>query len=170
MTTRLLMKHEFPYLAVAVTVLLAASTPRLYAEGSIRLTCKGETDVQETDEDGKVTTKRVPAVKIVPGSTVIYTIAYEHIGDSPAEDVVITNPVPQNTVYVDGSAKGEDTRIVFSVDGGKTYGPADKLTVPAENGEQRAAQAADYTHIRWLKRSDLENGEAGTVSFKVRVK
>jgi len=38
------------------------------------------------------------------------------------------NPVPENMTYIDKSAEGKGARIDYSVDGGKTYGAADKLT------------------------------------------
>ena len=44
------------------------------------------------------------------------------------------------------SAAGLDV----SVDGGKTYGRLADLKVADGNGGQRAAEATDVTHVRWI--------------------
>ena len=153
----------------AATLFLTSSF--LHAQGAVSLTCVGYKEVTTVGEDGNQTVKRIPAAKVLPGEEVIYTITYEHTGkNEPAETVVITNPTPDDTVYIDGSAKGEGTEITFSVDNGKTYAKPDDLTVTAEDGTKRPARASDYTHVRWTKLEDLKKGEKGTVEFGVKVK
>jgi hypothetical protein len=83
---------------------------------------------------------------------------------------VVTNPVPAQTVYVEDSASGHDAAITFSVDGGKTYDSAGKLTVTDANEETRAATAEDYTHVRWTFGSSLEPGQEVPVTYRARVK
>ena len=53
---------------------------------------------------------------------------------------------------------------VFSVDGGKTFAAADELVV-SEDGEARAAEARDFTHVRWVMQDDLAAGAQGTARF-----
>jgi hypothetical protein len=71
--------------------------------------------------------------------------------------------------YVDKSAEGTGAAIDYSIDGGKTYGQAGKLSV-TEKGVQRPARPAEYTHLRWVVAKPLPPGGKGTVSFKARLK
>lgn len=116
-------------------------------------------------ETGEREVRLVEATSVVPGDSVIYTITFRNISDEPADNVVITNPVPENLTYIDGSAFGPGTVIEFSVDGGQTYGPAGELTLP-NNGGVRAAAAEDFTHLRWVMQNELGAGSQATASFR----
>ncbi len=122
---------------------------------------KQETFVNEAGESEK---RLVAADIVVPGDRVFYTITFTNISDETAEKVVITNPIAEGLVYVDGSAFGPGTDITFSVDDGENYAAAGDLTV-TENGESRPAEAKDFTHIRWVMRSELAAGAQGTARF-----
>ena len=124
----------------------------------------------EVQPDGSETMRRVSATRVVPGTEVIYTITATNAGNDPADQVVVTNPVPAQTSYVDGSATGANTDITFSVDGGNSWGDAQSLTVVDANGEPRAATAVDYTHVRWKLQSDLAPLQKLPVSYRVQVK
>ena len=77
---------------------------------------------------------------------------------------VITNAIAEDLMFLDGSAFGPGTEIQFSADGGQTYAVVGELTV-TENGEVRQAEAADFTHVRWVMQNDLEAGAQGTAKF-----
>ncbi len=121
--------------------------------------------------DGTVSSRFVPAEKVVPGDDVHYTITFVNDGKSAidAGTVVITNPVPENTQYLADSAFGSGTTIQFSVDGGKTFGPANELTV-VRDGQTVAGTSADYTTIRWVFGPALAPAAQSHVSFNVRLK
>lgn len=136
----------------------------------IQLTTVAETEVTETNTQGEKIVKRKPATSIVPGSVVIYTITAKNTGNEPANNIVVTNPIPKQTVYIDGSAFGSGTNISFSVDGGKSYGKPQQLTVKDAKGKPRAATAEDYTNIRWTFQFDLKPGQEAPVWYRVRVK
>ena len=140
------------------------------AAAAIQLTTTAETEVTETNSEDAEITKRVPAAEVVPGSEVIYTITAHNTGPEPAGDVVITNPIPEQTVYVEGSAYGAGARITFSVDGGETWDEPEALTVTDQNGNTRPAAPEDYTHIRWVLEFELEPGKKAPVWYRVRVK
>lgn len=126
--------------------------------------------VIETQEDnGKSKVKWVAPDNIVPGDKVGYRISFVNKGEQPAEDIVLNNPVPENTVYVDDSARGANTDIIFSVDGGQTFAQAEKLFVEV-NGKKRPATAKDYTHVRWTLNGALPVGKDGSVQYVVQVK
>jgi len=153
-------------------LLLAPALAPAQQKGGVELRSVAEVDVAQKNEKGEKVVKRVEASKanVVPGDTVIYTVTYLNSGDDPATDVVIKNPVPEHMVYLDKSAEGAGTRIDFSVDHGKSFGPADTLQVKGARGKERQGTAADITHIRWVLEQPLEKGSKGSVSFRAKVK
>ena len=151
----------------SILALALVSSPVL---AEIKLTTVAEVEVTETDAQGNKTVKRVPPSRVVPGTEVIYTITAKNTGTQPADNIVVTNPIPEQTMYVDGSAFGAGTTITFSVDGGKSYNSADKLTVKGTDGKPRAATAEDYTNVRWTLQFSLQPGQEAPVWFRTRVK
>ena len=135
----------------------------------IRLKTVAEVEVRVVNDKGETEVKRMPAAKVVQGTEVIYTITVSNLGDQPADSVVVTDPIPENTTYVDRSAFGAGTKITFSVDGGKSYDLAGKLKVKDAAGKLRAATASDYTHIRWVLNFTLKPKDVAPVWFKARL-
>jgi len=107
---------------------------------------------------------------VVPGEKVLFTVTYANTGDQPAEDVTITNPVPEHMAYVDNSAAGDNTSVLFSVDGGESFAATTDLLMTNADGTQRPAAASDYTHVRWIVGSDIAPGTSSKVQFSATVK
>ena len=61
---------------------------------------KEETFVNEAGEQD---TRLIAADVVVPGEKVFYTITFRNISEESADNVVITNPIAADLVYVDGS-------------------------------------------------------------------
>ncbi len=122
---------------------------------------KEETFVNEAGEQD---TRLIAADVVVPGEKVFYTITFRNISEESADNVVITNPIAADLVYVDGSGFATGSDMQFSVDGGQTFGNAKDLTVD-DDGVARAAEARDFTHVRWVMKNDLEAGVQGTARF-----
>lgn len=160
-------------MAMLLTLLLPFTAPAQQKEkGTIELKSVSEVEVVTKNAAGMKEVKRVDTgkAKVVPGDTVVFTTSYRNTGAKPAEKVVITNPVPEHTIYVDKSAEGKGAVIDFSTDGGKSYATPDKLTVKDAAGKVRKAGPADYTHIRWTVTKSLSPGGTGSVSFKAKIK
>jgi uncharacterized repeat protein (TIGR01451 family) len=163
------------YRKLAVVALVALfSAPQAWAQSKhIELDAKVEREIEVVDENGQKTITREQAVTVMPGEVVVYTITARNVGEEPATNVVITDPIPEHMDYT-GSVQGDRTRITFSVDGGKTYDVATALMVPIgkgkANGEgERPAKPEDYTHIRWQLNDALEPGSALSVEFHARL-
>ncbi len=140
------------------------------AQADIKLTTSAEIEVTKVNQQGIKRVKRVPASHAVPGNEVIYTITAKNTGKQAADKIVVTNPIPQHTVYVTGSAFGKNTDITFSVDSGKTYAKANQLIVKGQNGKTRRASANEYTNVRWVFGFDLKPGAQAQVGYRVKVK
>lgn len=141
-------------------------------QGGMKLESVSEVEVTIDNGSGKEEIIRVNTseANVVPGDTVILTNYYDNGGDKPADDVVLTNPIPEQMVYLAGSAEGEGSKIEFSVDQGKSWDRPENLKVKDEEGKERVAEAADYTNIRWTFVESIAKGGAGRVSFKAKVK
>jgi uncharacterized repeat protein (TIGR01451 family) len=133
-------------------------------EGHLNVTTVVQKEEVSVNAAGERESRLVPAETVIPGERVVYTITFRNIGDEPADNVVITNPIDQSLTYVEGSAFGPGTAIEFSVDGGNTFGRTDELTV-VEEGVERPAEPGDYTHVRWVMQNDLAAGAQGMARF-----
>lgn len=123
------------------------------------------------DEDGVPQRRLVDVESVVPGDELRYTITFTNQGaeNVDAGSIVITNPIPNDTEYLDGTAFGSGTDITFSTDAGGSFDDPDQLSV-ARSGTSVPAMAKDYTTIRWQFNPELKPGETSFVSFNVRLK
>jgi uncharacterized repeat protein (TIGR01451 family) len=157
------------FIVVAIVVQFAA-TSAIAQQNPILVKNVAETEEEKKNAQGVVEKVRMPLDKAPPGTEVIYTTTFTNNGSKLANNIAITNPVPQNTTYVGASAFGDNTDVTFSIDGGKTYAAADKLRVKTPEGRERAALPTDYTHIRWTYRGDLAPAKTGTAGFRAVIR
>lgn len=148
----------------SVLLLIISFSAAALADGTVDVRTVVQKEEVTVNEDGETVRKLVDADVVVPGETVFYTITFRNVGTEPADNVVITNPIADSLVYIDGSAFGPGTDIRFSVDGGKTFAPVGELTV-VEDGVERRATSSDYTHVRWVMNNDLEAGAQAVARF-----
>jgi uncharacterized repeat protein (TIGR01451 family) len=159
---------------VRVTIVLAGLLLPLtvFAKPLVSVSLKAEKELAVVVKGEKVT-KRVAAANVDPGDVIFYTLNFVNSGDEAATSAVIDDPIPQGTVYLSGSAFGNDAEITFSIDGGKTFKKPSLLTyeVKLPNGktEKRSASPEEYTHIRWTV-SIIPARGSGSVGFQVRMK
>lgn len=155
---------------VTIFLLLLVCTASWAEKGKdVELTSKAEKELTTVTGDGKKEVKYTSVSKTVPGDVVRFTNHYINKGNAPADNVAITNPVPEHMTYVEGSAFGEGAAITFSVDKGKTFDVPAKL-VKTEKGRKRPARPDEYTHIRWSFKEKLPAGKEGDAGFKARIK
>jgi len=127
--------------------------------------------VTVTTGDGEVESQLLDAAGVQPGEDLRYRIDFTNLSAEFVNPgiVVITNPIPEAAEYLEGTAVGENTEILFSVDGGASFAGPEQLTV-VEDGVRYAAAARHYTTIRWIYGGILGPGEGSSVSFDVRLK
>jgi uncharacterized repeat protein (TIGR01451 family) len=145
--------------------LLALFAPVAFTEVTLTTTV----DRVATSVDAGSVVAEESLSEVLPGDVLRYTIAFENTStqDVAAGSVVITNPLPADTLYLQGSATGANTEITFSVDG-ETFAAPDALMV-GEGAGARAADAADYRAIRWTYQPMLGAGESSEVSFELQI-
>lgn len=151
-------------LAISSALLLSS----LMATAEVTLTNEVFKVVNKKNDKGEMVEVWQQANKMLPGDMAGYKITFTNKGNQPAADIVINNAVPEHTIYKANSAKGDNTKIEFSVDG-KSFASSDKLTV-TRNGKKVNAKASDYQHLRWLLTKPLAAGSQGSVQYIVTIK
>lgn len=120
------------------------------------------------------------SAQVLPGDMIRYELVAENKGAEPLEALVLTQPIPAQTIYVLGSAKGSNSSITYSIDGGKTFvaKPTIALSEDSSTGSEEGdralgtqqAPAEAYTHIRWSLREAIQSGAVVTGEFQVEVR
>lgn len=161
-------KHFVSYTLLVAVFLLSAAA---WAAPDVEIKIKAEKEKVVT-KDGQKVKKMVVAKTFLPGEIIHYTVLYRNKGTEDATRAVLSDPIPEGTAYIPGSAteKGE---LTFSIDGGKTYNKPALLTYEVKGaggaGEKRVASPEQYSHIRWVI-DRVPAGTNGKVSFQVKVK
>jgi uncharacterized repeat protein (TIGR01451 family) len=140
------------------------------AESAISIKTIAQVELEVTDKDGKKALQRTTVQKAVPASEVIYTTTFQNLIDKAVGNIVINNPIPNDSEYKAGSAFGKDCEILFSVDGGKSFAVAEQLKFKGTDGKERMALPREYTHIRWNYQGQLMAGKSGEVGFRTVIK
>lgn len=167
------MKNKKPGFKLLFSMMLLTSllSSNVFAEdGKIVLTNKVFKQVIKKDKDGNNTYDYIEPKTALPKDVMRYIITFENIGEEAATDIVINNPIPNNSKYRVGSARGKNTNISFSIDAGKNYGNPEDLIVKDKNGKEWTAKPESYTHIRWIYNKPLAPGEKGEVTFNTQIK
>ena len=158
-------------------LMLAALTLMLlpmdaWAKPQVKVAIVAEKEIAVV-ENGQTVIKRVTADTAEPGQVVYYTLTVVNSGDEKATNVVINNPLPDGAAYVGGSAFGDGSKILFSVDGGKQFNTPSRLTVTVGKAdgstEKQAAEPAQYTNIRWTL-ADVPPGKSLTLGYEATIK
>ena len=158
--TSLIKKVILPaILAVAVAAPLTAQEQPIELAGDVKLA------LVTTDDSGQTTTSYVAPEKVVPGDRLLFTTNFRNSGAELVENFAVTNPLP-GAVQL---ASDADPALLVSVDGGKTWGQLDALSVAQEDGSSRAAKHSDVTHVRWTLAS-VQPGESGRVEYPAIVR
>lgn len=152
------------FLLVSACVFLAGSAFAA-GEGAIELKATAEKVVVVIEADGTERTELVVPEVVVPGDKIAYTIDAKNIGSEDVERVVITDPIPEQMLLVPGTESSEGANVLYSVDGGNSFGREGDLTVLGSNGVPRPALSTDFTHIRWVFETPLAPTAERSVRF-----
>ncbi len=156
-------------LVLAMAYSATGDSPASAAAPAIVTTMSAEVE-RKTVDHGRESVRLVPAVRVVPGDLVIYTVEVRNDGVLPAQGVTFTSRIPEHMVYVANSAVGPGADVTYSIDGGRTYDRPENLVVDGPRGTTRAATPADYTHIRWTLRNALKVHSVALARFRAVLK
>ncbi len=109
---------------------------------------------------------------VVPGDVLRYTVTGENAGDATANNFVITQPIPTQTMYVlDSAASSNSATVTYSIDNGTTFSAEPTIQVD-DNGTliEQPAPPESYTHVRWSFEQSLVAQEEVQASYEVTIK
>lgn len=110
---------------------------------------------------------------VQPGDVLRYSVASSNESEMAAENLVITQPIPNAMTYVIDSEKGYDAAAAtYSIDNGATFvaEPMVEVTLPDGSVEMQPAPAEMYTHVKWSFDEALDSSVVVNVSHEVTVK
>jgi uncharacterized repeat protein (TIGR01451 family) len=124
------------------------------------------------DDDGNE--QLLPAEKVRPDDIIEYKLTYRNASSTPLQNIVITDPVPPEAVYVaDSALLPQEGRIQFSINDGESY-QAWPIKIPflTENGEKmwKNASPEQVTHIRWTLDEAIDPDHGVVVTYRASVK
>ena len=99
----------------------------------------------------------VPADRVVPGDTVVYTLAVRNLKAAPVRGATITYPIPEHMRYLADSAVGPGATVTVSADGGHVFESPDRLP------------GARCTHVRWRLENPLKANSVAYLRFRAVV-
>jgi hypothetical protein len=116
-------------------------------------------------DDAQSSTESAADAPASQSDQLIVNVRFSNLSDHVLDSLRITCPIPTDLRYVQQSASAPGSDVLFSVDDGRTFGRPEELTMPTPDGV-RAADAADYTHVRWILRAPLDAGALGVARFR----
>lgn len=161
------MYRNILFLTVA---LFGTSTLSAQEPGHLELKTTAQKQETVVDEEGNRKTRLVPVATAVPGDEIVYTVTFTNISDAEADNVRVTNPIPEQMAFIQGTAFGPGTDVSFSVDGGETFGAPEELTITDPEVGQRVAAADEYTHVRWELKASLDAGAQGIARYRAKLR
>lgn len=186
------MKRKFAIalgiLAAAAAIPVATTTP-VFAElakageaivqnitqPKVRMVLSAQKQVISTDAEGKevIAWETMEGqVSVEPGDVIRYSLTSENAGDKPAESLVLTQPVPNQTAYVADSAKANGAKLSYSIDNGESFSeqPMIEVVLPDGTVEMQPAPVEAYTHVRWDYSESLKPMASVKAVYEVAVK
>ena len=163
---RKLRTGRYASLLVGVASVAVAAQPTVDSSPDLIVSSSLERVVAVSADGGAPEVQIASATVASHADQLIVSVRFTNVGGSVVDTVRITTPIPADVKYVAGSASGPGSEVLFSVDSGRTFGRPEELTLPAPNGGTRAADAADYTHVRWILQAPLDAGATGVARFR----
>ncbi|MFQ5596836.1 MAG: hypothetical protein ACE5GK_02180 [Nitrospiria bacterium] len=153
-----------------LSILIFSSVASHALEGArVELTMVAEKETVVINDQGEKEVQYVTPKIVIPGDVIVYTVNYINQSDDISENTFITNKIPDHLTYIENSASGTGTDILFSVDGGRQFAKPRQLIVRNADGRERSATVKDYTHIRWVFNNALAPGGKGAVVYRARI-
>jgi uncharacterized repeat protein (TIGR01451 family) len=152
--------------SVSIPVAGSAQFADWAASKGVRLDALLEKVVESKGPDGAVRYDLAPGVVSAGGGQFVLTLRFTNTTGATVDGVRITSAIPAGLRYVAGSATGPGGLVLFSVDGGRTFGTELELAVRGGAPESGGADQTVYTHVRWVLAAPLEVGATGFVRLR----
>lgn len=163
--------------AVANLLPQTAIAQNTQVKRQVQLNLAAAKKVVEQTSDGKQQVSWQPLqgnVTVQPGDVIRYTVTGANNGSRPANNLVVTQPIPRQTAYILNSSStiNSTATVTYSIDNGKTFVAKPTVQVKLTDGkvETRPAPAEAYTHVRWKFTNAIAAKSQVAAAYQVRVK
>lgn len=153
-------------LSISISAAAFAQLADWAANKGVRLDALLEKVVESKGPDGAAHYDLAPGVVSATGEQFVLTLRFTNTTGTTVDGVRITSAIPAGLRYVAGSATGPGGLVLFSVDGGRTFGTEQELSVRVAGPESGGAEQTVYTHVRWVLEAPLEVGATGFVRLR----
>ncbi|GEN98467.1 hypothetical protein NSE01_03000 [Novosphingobium sediminis] len=137
-----MVKAVFPAMVIAGATSAALLPASAHAAGGVHFASDVFVERFQPAPGGRTARILERADQLRPGDRVIFVVNWSGRKDG---GFTVTNPLPRTIAFA-GGADGEQE---VSVDGGRTWGSLEELSVRDAYGHMRQAHAEDVTHLRW---------------------
>lgn len=160
--------HTLQKLHVCCVISLLAASMNVTAQDKeeVQTELIAEVRVESVDAANRRVVRFMPATVLSQGEVVYYTVRIRNLSTRYVRDIVVTQRIPANTIYVEHSAAAPGADVSFSIDSGLTFAPREKLQVVDASGRTQIAPPEEYTHIRWRLRNALAPGAVALARFR----
>ena len=152
-------KAVFPAIAAAGAASAALAPSAAHAAGPVQFASDVFVERFQPAPGGRTARVLQRADQLRPGDRVIFVVNWKASRDGP---FTVTNPLPRAIAFESTSDGAEDV----SVDGGRTWGPLDALSVRETGGRSRRALPEDVTHLRWRVPAQLAMLGNGQMTYR----
>lgn len=166
---------QLPAIANLLPQTAIAQNPQ--AKRQVQLNLTAAKKVVQQAEGGKQQVSWQPLqgkVTVNPGDVIRYTVTGQNNGDRAVKNLVVTQPIPKQTVYVLNSVNtvNNTATVTYSIDNGKTFVAKPTVKVKLTDGKvvTQPAPAEAYTHVRWKFVQAINPKAATSAAYQVRVR
>ena len=107
------------------------------------------------------------------GEILNWNINSANEGNASARGYKVVGQIPVGTIFVSGSAKGDDiTTVAYSIDGGKTFSAEPQIDEKQPDGSVKkvAAPVSAYTQVQFDWAKEFAADSQVSAAYRVRVK
>jgi len=155
----------------------AAIAQNLQPQPQVQLRLNAEKKVVQQTQQGKQETTWQPLqgkVVVQPGDVIRYTMSGKNDSDRPVKNLVVTQLIPRQTIYVLNSAavKNKTAKVTYSIDNGKSFVEKPTIQVKLADGkvETRPAPAELYTRLRFNFGDAIAPATVVSAAYQVKVR
>lgn len=152
-------KAVLPAMVVAGATSAALMPATAHAAGNVQFASDVFVERFQPAPGGRTARILERAEQLRPGDRVIFVVNWS---GRKGGGFTVTNPLPRAIAF----AGGADGTQEVSVDGGRTWGALEALTVRDAYGRMRQAHPEDVTHLRWRIPTQLALAGTGQMTWR----
>ncbi len=121
-------------------------------------------------KNGKKSVKWVKVAKVVPKDTVKYIDTITNNTNKTIDNIKIRNPINKNTFLIKNSEKSNmKFTVLYSINGGKTFAPSNKLFIKNKKGKKHLANVKEYNALEFTINKIPAHSKVN-IEYQVKIK